>query len=136
MFFLNFPSNYQLKLEFTYYPFPRIEKKVKINNLYIDSIIDIATNKIFTIYQSPRTRDFTDLYVIINNNKFEIDDLILKAKVKFDWHVDKLQLGKNFLKIKEDLDKPRFKDNFPIDSCNEFFMAKSKELGLSILDNG
>ena len=32
---------------------------------FIDSLIDIATNKIFTIYQNPRSRDFIDLYLIL-----------------------------------------------------------------------
>ncbi|MEI6887061.1 MAG: nucleotidyl transferase AbiEii/AbiGii toxin family protein [bacterium] len=133
LFFLNFDGNYQLKLEFTYYPFPRIENKTKINKLAIDSVIDIATNKLFTIYQSSRTRDFTDLYTIVTNNEISIDDLISKAKVKFDWHVDKFVLGKSFLGVNQNSDTPRFFGDFPVDLCNDFFIRKSKELGQSMM---
>ena len=42
-----------------------IEAKKKIGGLAIDSLLDIAVNKIFTIYQKPRARDFIDLYFII-----------------------------------------------------------------------
>ncbi|MBI4652722.1 hypothetical protein HY750_00505 [Candidatus Kuenenbacteria bacterium] len=55
----------KIKMEFTYFPFIRIEKKEKVGNLYIDSLLDIAVNKIFTIYQKPRSRDFIDLYFIL-----------------------------------------------------------------------
>ncbi|MEK9185143.1 MAG: nucleotidyl transferase AbiEii/AbiGii toxin family protein, partial [Patescibacteria group bacterium] len=53
LFFLEL-ENDLIKTEFTYFPFPRIEKKNKIGELFIDSLLDIAVNKIFTIYQKPR----------------------------------------------------------------------------------
>ena len=52
LFFLEL-ENEIIKTEFTYFPFSRIESKEKFGNLYIDSLIDIAVNKIFTIYQYP-----------------------------------------------------------------------------------
>ncbi|MFA4890727.1 MAG: nucleotidyl transferase AbiEii/AbiGii toxin family protein, partial [Candidatus Paceibacterota bacterium] len=69
-----------IKTEFTYFPFPRIEKKVKRNRLFVDSLEDIAVNKLFTIYQKPRSRDFVDLYLIIKKTGWKIGDLIKKAK--------------------------------------------------------
>ncbi len=48
----------EIKTEFTYYPFSRIQEGKKIGSLKIDSLLDIAVNKVFTIYQKPRSRDF------------------------------------------------------------------------------
>src|SRR3989344_3193366 len=48
LFFLHLPDGDVIKTEFTYFPFPRIEKKNKIDNLLVDSVLDIAVNKIFT----------------------------------------------------------------------------------------
>src|SRR3989344_6032366 len=60
LFFLNLVDGDKIKMEFTFFPFDRIEKKQKIGDLYIDSLLDIAVNKVFTIYQKPRSRDFID----------------------------------------------------------------------------
>lgn len=79
-----------LKTEFTFFPFPRIEKGEAQYGLSIDSLLDIAVNKLFTIYQRSTARDYIDLYLICKEKKFEIPDLIKKAKIKFDWHVDPL----------------------------------------------
>ena len=48
-FFLHFPNKEVLKLEFDYYPFPPIEKGKLYKNMRVDSLIDIAVNKLFTI---------------------------------------------------------------------------------------
>ena len=42
-------NKYDLKLEFTYFPFTRIDKSNIKKNLMIDSIKDIAVNKLFMI---------------------------------------------------------------------------------------
>lgn len=106
--YLYFPKNYILKTEFTYFPFPQIEKPLAVAGLKIDSLIDIAVNKLFTIYQKPRIRDFIDLYLILRKKDLVIKELIKKAKVKFDWHIDFLQLGAQFLEI-----KPLLKIDYP-----------------------
>ncbi len=87
LFFLKMGKE-TIKTEFTFFPFTRIEKKVKRGNLFIDSVVDIATNKLFTIYQNPRSRDFIDLYCINKKYGFSISDLVKKAKIKFDFHID------------------------------------------------
>ena len=97
LFFLNF-GDYVLKVEFTYFPFPQIERIKIINGLVVDSSLDIAVNKLFTIYQKPRSRDFMDLYMLIKKYGYNIKDLTSKAKSKFDWHVDPIKLGTQFIK--------------------------------------
>ncbi len=54
-----------LKVDFNFYPFTRIQKSININNLSIDSLRDITVNKLQTIGTQPRSRDFIDLYCIV-----------------------------------------------------------------------
>lgn len=75
--------------EFTYFPFPQIEREKAINGLVVDSSLDIAVNKLFTIYQKPRSRDFMDLYMLNEKYGYDMKDLIFKTKSKFDWHAEK-----------------------------------------------
>lgn len=133
LFFLKFPSE-TLKLEFTYYPFKQIHTSKEEQGIKVDSIEDIAVNKLFTIYQTPRSRDFMDLYMIIKKYSFNIKDLIKKAKIKFDWHVDPLKLGSQFLLCEELKDYPRLIETLDEKQWQDFFSLKAEELGKEIIE--
>lgn len=132
LFFLDF-SDEVVKTEFTYYPFKRIEKGLKIGKLAVDSLLDIAVNKIFTIYQKPRARDFIDLYFILKKEKWTVAELVKKAKIKFDWHVDLLQLGSQFLQVEAVKDYPRMIKKIKPEVWQKFFIDEAKKFCLNIL---
>lgn len=121
-----------LKLEFTYFPFPQINKSKKQGGIYIDSLLDIAVNKLFTIYQKPRSRDFIDLYMIIQQKKFGFPKLIKEAKLKFDWHIDPIKLGVQFLLASELKDYPRLMKPLDETKWQNFFKSEAKKLGKDI----
>ena len=118
-----------IKTEFTYFPFARIEQKKIFGKLFIDSLIDIATNKIFTIYQNPRSRDFIDLYLILRDNPtITIDSLISKARIKFDNHIDPIQLGAQYVRAKELKDYPKMLEKVNPETWQEFFINEARKL--------
>ena len=117
-----------LKLEFTYFPFPQIEKPIIKNKIKIDGILDIATNKLFTIYQKPRSRDFIDLYMIVQKYGYTINELLKKAKLKFDWHVNPIMLGSQFIKAKKIKDYPKLLEKINHQEWQEFFIKEAKRL--------
>lgn len=123
-----------VKTEFTYFPFPRIEKGQSVESINIDSLLDIAVNKLFTIYQRTAARDYIDLYCICEENKFEITELIMKAKAKFDWHIDPLQLGAQFVKSMDAKDYPRMIKEISLDAWHNFFITEAKKLKPEVLD--
>jgi len=126
LIFLEFNTNETLKTEFTYFPFPRIEKPKKNNGLYIDSPVDIAVNKLFTIYQKPRSRDFMDLYMILKQYKFTLEDILKKTRIKFDWHMDYIQMGTQFMEVMELKDYPRLLISLPESDWQNFFIKEAK----------
>ncbi|MEX2007477.1 MAG: nucleotidyl transferase AbiEii/AbiGii toxin family protein [Candidatus Levyibacteriota bacterium] len=132
LFFLDFEDQ-RLKLEFTYYPFAQINEPKEQLGIKVDSIEDIAVNKLFTIYQRPRSRDFMDLFMIIKKQNFTIDELIKKAKIKFDSHVDPLKLGSQFFLVKELKDYPKLKENLDEKDWQNFFLDEAKKLGQKII---
>lgn len=118
-----------IKTEFTYFPFTRIEQKKIFGRLFIDSLVDIATNKIFTIYQKPRSRDFIDLYLILKNNPvLTLDSLIAKAQIKFDNYIDPVQLGAQYMKVKELKDYPIMLEKIDEKLWQDFFINEAREL--------
>jgi predicted nucleotidyltransferase component of viral defense system len=123
-----------IKTEFTYFPFPRIEKKIKRNKLFVDSLEDIAVNKLFTIYQKPRSRDFIDLYLIIKKTGWKMAGLIKKAKIKFDWQIDYLQLGSQFTLAEAVRDYPRMILKLKNEEWQNFFIDQAKSFSGKIID--
>lgn len=132
LFFLRF-NDEVLKTEFTYFPFTRIEKGVEVDGISVDSLLDIAVNKLFTIYQRTKARDYIDLYCICKEKNFSITELTEKARIKFDWHIDSLQLGTQFIKSKEAEDYPRMNKILPAAEWQEFFISEAKKLEGEIL---
>jgi len=125
---LVYGKNDVLKIEFTYYPFRRIEKTVK-KTLEIDSLIDIAVNKLFTIYQNPRGRDYFDLYFIFQKEKLlTIDKILALARIKFDFPIDLLQLGARFMQVQTLLDDPILIKKIDRRLIELFFLQEAKEL--------
>lgn len=132
LFFLRLKNDI-IKTEFTYFPFPRIEKNAKKDKLSIDSLIDIATNKLFAIYQKPRSRDFIDLYLIIKKTGWKIEELVKKAKIKFDWHIDYLQLGSQFISAETARDYPRMLIKLENKIWQNFFAEQAGQFGKKII---
>lgn len=132
-YILNFRDNDKLKVDFNYYPFPRIEKGILYNKIQVDSIHDIAANKIHTLFMKPRARDYVDLYYILKSENFSIEKLILDAKAKFDWHIDPLTLASQFMRVKEFTDFPRMLVPFNVKSMEDFFLAEAKKFKDKIL---
>lgn len=127
LFFLHIGRDL-VKAEFTFFPFPPIEKPIIRNGIRIDHLLDIAVNKVFTIYQRPRSRDFIDLYFILQKEKWAFDYLIKKTKIKFDWHIDPLQMGSQLIKVKELKDFPRMIKKIETSLWQDFFIDLAKNL--------
>ncbi|TRZ53269.1 hypothetical protein D4R99_01130 [bacterium] len=134
-YFLIYKDGGKLKVDFNYYPFPRIENGLKFGKLQIDSIRDIAANKIHTIFINPRDRDYIDLYFIMKTQNLNLNQLIIDAKSKFDWDIDRLTLVSQLLRVKEIkiLETPKMIIPFNKKEMDNFFIEEAKKLDVSIL---
>lgn len=134
-FQLFFSEKNILKVDFNFYPFPRIEKGMRYNKtLAVDSIFDIAVNKVHTIAMKPRARDFIDIYFIVKEKGYNIHELLLQAKAKFDWHIDPVQLGSRFFLAKEMTDYPRMLRKIDHQEWIKFFEDEARKLKKEIFE--
>ena len=133
-FQLYFSETDILKVDFNYYPFPRIEKGLVYKNVSVDSALDIAVNKVHTIALKPRARDFIDIYFLIKDKNYDFKDLLAKAKIKFDWHIDAIQLGSMLLQSKNVKDFPRMIRDINDKDWQDFFVEEAKKLRPEILE--
>ena len=127
-YILVFADGQNLKVDFNYYPFPRIEKGTHFKNLEVDSVYDIAVNKLHTIFMQPRSRDYLDLYLIMQKYGYSLDKLILAAKAKFDWHIDRVTLASQFIKVTDFDESSMMIIPFSKKDMDEFFLSLTKSL--------
>ncbi|MEK7587301.1 MAG: nucleotidyl transferase AbiEii/AbiGii toxin family protein, partial [Patescibacteria group bacterium] len=97
-----------------------------------DSMQDIAVNKLHTISTKARERDFVDLYFILKKESWNLKELIILAKTKFDWHIDPIQLGQTFTQVVAVKDVPNMLVPFDRKEMENFFLTQSKELQTDI----
>lgn len=134
LFFLEMETGSTIKTEFTYYPFPRIERGPRHHSLEVDSLRDIAVNKAFTISQKPRSRDFIDLHCILKTRpEWTFEELIGAARAKFDHHIDLLQLAAQCAKADALKDYPTMVTPLAEADWQAFFLEKAKSLARSQL---
>ena len=127
-FYLFFSKNKYLKVDFNYYPFPRIEKGIKFKNLEIESIYDIGVDKVHTVVLKPRARDFIDIYFIIKEKGYDFKELLMQAKAKFDWDISLIELGARFLEASKLTDYPRMLKKIDHKEWKDFFLNEAKKL--------
>ena len=127
-FYLFFNKDNFLKIDFNYYPFSRIEKGTKYKNISVDSLYDIAVNKVHTMSMQPRARDFIDIYFIVKEKNYPFNKLLMDAKAKFDWHIDPIQLGTQLIKATKLKDYPKMLKKIDHKEWQEFFLNEAKKL--------
>lgn len=127
-FFLKFSDGSDLKIDFNYYPFPRIEKGKTFHKMAIDSMYDIAVNKVHTIAMKPRARDFIDIFFLVKENGYSFKDLLMQAKAKFDWDITAIQLGSRLLQASEAADYPRMLKPIDHNEWKQFFVEEARKL--------
>jgi len=127
-FFFKITNQEDFKVDFNYYPFLRIEKGKIWRGLAIDSLLDIAVNKIHTLYMKPRAREYVDIFFITQKTNYSLNDLVKFAKIKFDWHIEPLQLARRFLEVITVKDYPKMLVSFNKKEMEGFFLNEAKKL--------
>lgn len=89
-----------LKVDFNHYPYKRVEKGTEREGVTIDSLRDIAGNKLLTINQRNTIKDFVDLYFLLKDH-FTIWDLLYVVEAKFRMQLDLFMVSSDFLKVEE-----------------------------------
>lgn len=128
---LFFKDKEELKADFNEYAFELVERSsIRFGNLVVDSFYDIFINKLNTVLGRFQTRDFIDLYFILQKGEFSLEQLILWVSDKFNSKVDRMYLSSQFLRV---IDLPRAYPKmlvpFVFEDMVEYFKEKAKDLG-------
>lgn len=127
VFNLTSKNNKSVKVDFAYYPYKQIEKGEVINGIQVDSLMDIAVNKLLTVEQRAEVKDFVDLYFLLE--KFTIGDLLEGVKVKFHLEIDPFVLASDFLKVENFDFLPNMAKPLTLEELKTYFTKRAEEVG-------
>lgn len=129
-FFFTFP-NEELKIEFTQYPFPQLDRPTKKDGILVDSIRDIAANKLVTILDRFDPKDFVDLYFFLQTTGLRF--IQKDAETKFDMKIGDVFLGGELAKVRRIETLPKMLKPLTVEELKAFFTEKVKELSPNVL---
>lgn len=124
----------ELKVEFTYYPFLALKPKVLFENLQVDSLEDIVSNKFMALLDRIEAKDFVDIYFIFKNKNFDFDNILTLIKKKFEFNIDSVTLGSEFAKVRHLTELPRMIESVTLPELKLFFSDQAKRLGSTIIE--
>lgn len=130
IFLLEFKDREKLKVDFGYYPYKRLRSGQVVDSVEVDSLFDIAVNKLQTIHQRENVKDFVDLYFLLK--KFTVWDLIEGVRVKFLMEIDPYTIAADYLKVKTFNDLPTMLTPLTLKQLKSFFVSKAEKLGKKI----
>lgn len=129
-FQIMFPKKESLKVDFSYYEGNRVKKGIVYKNMPVDSLLDIAINKMRTVQQRESVKDFVDLYFLLQ--KFSIWDLIDGVKIKFNNKIEPWVLAADLINVENFQNMPRMIKPLTLLQLKQFFREEAKKLGLQV----
>ncbi len=132
IFMIKFKNKDPLKVDFGYYPYKRLEESRIIEGVKLDSLTDIAVNKLLTVTQRTEVKDFVDLYFLLQ--KFSLWDLREGVRIKFRMKLEPFIISSDFLKVDDFNSMPRMIKSLTLDELKSFFREKAKEMGAKAVE--
>lgn len=121
-----------IKVDFAYYPYKRIKRGINIEGALVDSIQDIATNKLHTITSRTEVKDFVDLYFLLK--KFSFWDLYYGVQKKFRMELDLIWLAAVFLKADKFEYLPKMLLPLTLKQLKEFYKDQAKKIASRVIE--
>ena len=121
-----------LKVDFTWYPFQRLEQGMVDKGISIDSLLDIGANKLTTINQRTDVKDYVDLYFLLQT--YSLCDLLYAHEKKFGIKIDLMLLAADMLKVEECEYLPNMIVPITLKQLHAYFKERARELGSRITE--
>lgn len=116
-----------LNVEFTLYPFTRLEPGTVIDGIQVDGLSDILANKFVAMTDRRDPKDYIDVYFILKNNPhFDIIEAIQNAERKFGITGLKGLLRGRFLQGLPPLGVLKMREPLDPAAIAEFFAAQAR----------
>lgn len=132
VYLLTFPNGETLKVDFVYHRYKRLEKGEIFKGIAVDSLLDIAVNKLLTINQRADVKDFVDLYFLLKH--FTVWDLMEGLRVKYHMKTEPFFVSEDFTQVEDFQTMPRMVKPLNLGELKTFFRQKAKEIGKTVIE--
>lgn len=126
-------SSGELKVEFASYPFAALHPRTSRSNIMVDSLEDLAANKMMALMDRIEPKDFTDLYFLLHENHTTLDRIRAMVEQKFHFSINPVTLGAEFAKARLITILPRMIKPLTLPQLKSFFAECAKQLRPDIL---
>lgn len=125
-----FKDSDTLKVEFSTYPFKSMEERTKVGRLVVDSLLNIVTGKLFALTDRYDPKDFVDLYFVLRDHDWKLDDLIKKTEERFEISGLEYIIPERILLVKRigPDDLPIMLKEINAEEMKRYFLGKASEL--------
>lgn len=127
IFFVEFGKKKKLKMEFTKYPFKHIGKLKNQLDIPVDSLKDLAANKLMALLDRFDPKDFVDIYFLLQH--FTIKQIRKDAEKKFGVKIGDMLLGSELAKVARVEALPKMYKRLTVKQLKDFFSELAKEVG-------
>ena len=94
-----------MRIEFVFYDHPKIWPRKKWQGILVDSLEDIAANKIMALFDRNDPKDLVDLYFFLTKKKYKTKTLLTLVKRKFGIKLEESSFWSECCKNLKDLDE-------------------------------
>ena len=121
-------GNEELKIEFTKYLSSQLNKAVDHHGLAVDSLDDIAANKVMALMDRIEPKDFVDLYFLMHDHGYTTASLRELVEKKFKLTLEPVTIGSEFAKVRHVVHLPKMIKLLSIKELKSFFMEQVRKL--------
>jgi predicted nucleotidyltransferase component of viral defense system len=123
----------EIKIEFSFYPFPLLQPAQRVGTIVVDSEFDIAVNKLMTLTDRFDPKDFVDLYFLLS--RYPLDRLRQGVAEKFGIHLDPVFLGGELVKVNRIAALPTMIRSLSVKELQDFFLNEAEKLRSEIIES-
>ncbi len=131
----------EVRLEFVHYNHPKLKRRKKWNGVLIDSLDDIAANKLMAFFDRNEPKDLFDLYFLITKKGYKVQKLLKLTEKKFGVSFSKTAVFSESFKAIDNLEslKPLFltksdeESKKLIKEIKDYFISNSSSLMSKLL---
>ncbi len=131
IFFLKFIDGKELKIDFAEQACKKLEKEEVRDGILVDSLLDIATNKMLTVTQRTEVKDFVDLFFLLP----QYDFWTLREKVEKKYRIDNDQwlYAADFMKVQTFKYLPKMIKKLSLVELKKYFVDLATKLGREVV---
>lgn len=120
------------RIDFGWYPFEPMGRRIRWRGLVVESLEDMTVNKLQAVLTRMQPRDFVDLYFLLREGPIrDLDQLLALVRAKFDAGPHRLGLAARLLLVRNVKELPRMIRPVTISELITFFEDRAREIARS-----